>query len=335
MKNTWEHTVSIHFVKVLIDSIKKDGFDINAVLERAQISRDLLEIRDARITPNQLAKAIESACALYDDELMGLSQKSVRLGVLSLAAKYAIQAQTLEAALFRWQKFYSTVTDAYTFNIIHGERYTDIQLQFEKCRNNGEQLLTEYLLLITHRLSSWLVGQFIPLEYASFCYEEPWYAREYQLMYACPCEFSHEYNAIRIPNSYMKKAIIQSKTSLSEYFEELPGAWFKRQDYHQHTAGQVVKALMTSEQLRGTQITDIAAQLNITDRTLRRRLLREGTSFQTLKDNFRRDKAIDLLAKSSLSVAEIAQELGFAEPNAFTRAFKQWTGSTPKSYRQH
>jgi AraC-like DNA-binding protein len=68
---------------------------------------------------------------------------------------------------------------------------------------------------------------------------------------------------------------------------------------------------------------------------LRRRLDEEGQSFQSIKDQLRRDLAINYLKHSSKSVTEIAIDLGFAEQSAFHRAFKKWTGMRPGEYRSH
>ena len=68
--------------------------------------------------------------------------------------------------------------------------------------------------------------------------------------------------------------------------------------------------------------------------TLQKHLANEGTSFQSLKDTLRRDIAVVRLNTSSVSLAALADELGFADSAAFQRAFKSWTGSAPGNYRR-
>ena len=68
--------------------------------------------------------------------------------------------------------------------------------------------------------------------------------------------------------------------------------------------------------------------------TLQRRLAADGTSFQALKDELRRDLAIVRLNTSTVPLAALADELGFADSAAFQRAFKSWTGSAPGAYRR-
>lgn len=77
----------------------------------------------------------------------------------------------------------------------------------------------------------------------------------------------------------------------------------------------------------------IAQHLHISPQTLRRHLREEGTSFQELKDQLRRDIAIYHLRRADLSLQQIAEQTGFSEPSAFHRAFKKWTGLTPGAYR--
>ena len=74
--------------------------------------------------------------------------------------------------------------------------------------------------------------------------------------------------------------------------------------------------------------------MGIAATTLQRRLQGEGTAYQVVKDELRRDIAIDLLGDSTRSVAEVAGLVGFQETSAFHRAFKKWTGVSPGAYRR-
>lgn len=77
----------------------------------------------------------------------------------------------------------------------------------------------------------------------------------------------------------------------------------------------------------------VAASLGMSARTLQRRLADQGRSFQSLVDQARRELAQQLLRETDYSLAEIAFLTGFAEQSGFTRAFKRWSGETPRSYR--
>ena len=78
---------------------------------------------------------------------------------------------------------------------------------------------------------------------------------------------------------------------------------------------------------------ETAAQIAISPQSLRRKLAAEGNSYQVIKDELRRDVAIDLMA-AQVSLNEVSQWVGFSESSTFYRAFKKWTGVPPGAYRQ-
>jgi len=78
----------------------------------------------------------------------------------------------------------------------------------------------------------------------------------------------------------------------------------------------------------------IAHSLGVHPRELRRRLKSENQTFQNLLEEHRRVTAEELLSTTSIQIATIAEQLGYSESACFTRAFKRWTGKSPKQYRQ-
>jgi len=91
---------------------------------------------------------------------------------------------------------------------------------------------------------------------------------------------------------------------------------------------QVRRALRGALRSDDAQLEAVAKRLGMTGRSLQRRLRDEGTVFQTLRDELRKDLA-DRYLGQGMSFAEISFLLGFSEPSAFFRAFKRWTGLTP------
>lgn len=82
------------------------------------------------------------------------------------------------------------------------------------------------------------------------------------------------------------------------------------------------------------RLSAVARRLAMSERTLHRRLASEGTTFAALLDEVRRERALLLLDDRRLSGSEVAFLLGFAEPAAFFRAFRRWTGDTPQRWRE-
>ena len=96
-----------------------------------------------------------------------------------------------------------------------------------------------------------------------------------------------------------------------------------------------IKSLVTIDIPNGMpSFTEIAGHLHMSESSLRRRLQKESTSYQALKDEVRCDIAIDKLLHENAKVADLAEYLGFTEPSSFVRSFKGWTGSTPKAYKE-
>jgi AraC-like DNA-binding protein len=103
------------------------------------------------------------------------------------------------------------------------------------------------------------------------------------------------------------------------------------------SAGQVVRAVRRvlrkdDSSLRSTG--DVAAAMHMSPRTLRRRLLLEGSTLSSLLDEERRDRALLLLRSEDSSIARIAERLGYRSAKSFERAFEKWTGRTPAFYRR-
>ncbi|WP_176358012.1 AraC family transcriptional regulator [Mycobacterium persicum] len=79
---------------------------------------------------------------------------------------------------------------------------------------------------------------------------------------------------------------------------------------------------------------DVAAELGLHPRTLRRRLAEEGTSFRALRNEARSTVAVDLLYTVGLTTEEVSRRLGYTEVSTFSHAFKRWYGVAPSAYPQ-
>ncbi len=79
---------------------------------------------------------------------------------------------------------------------------------------------------------------------------------------------------------------------------------------------------------------EVATQVNVSERTLRRRLERQATTYRALRDETRYERARDLLANADMSIAEVATAVGYSDARAFRRAFKRWSGQLPAHFRE-
>src|SRR5262249_35742244 len=98
--------------------------------------------------------------------------------------------------------------------------------------------------------------------------------------------------------------------------------------------GELRAILSGTSPIASARVTHVARQLGLSRATFARQLAAEGTSFQRVKDEVRRDHAIGLLTGTVLPLSEIAERLGFSAPSAFQRAFREWTGVPPGRMRR-
>jgi AraC-like DNA-binding protein len=107
-------------------------------------------------------------------------------------------------------------------------------------------------------------------------------------------------------------------------------------DELQRRAGVVgaVRHLLLTRLMRDTSLADIAGELRVSVRTLRRRLTNMGTSYRQIVDDLRCEVAIKYLRDTAMTVEDIAFALGFNDAANFRRAFRRWTSATPQHFRQ-
>ena len=101
-------------------------------------------------------------------------------------------------------------------------------------------------------------------------------------------------------------------------------------DVYEQTRGAVLALLPNGD----ATLARTAKKLHVTARTLQRRLLEEGVSFGTLLTEVRRTQAERMLARSEAPLAQVAEQVGYADSGAFVRAFRSWTGTTPGKFRE-
>jgi AraC-like DNA-binding protein len=94
-----------------------------------------------------------------------------------------------------------------------------------------------------------------------------------------------------------------------------------------------VRQLLMKNLMRPKRFEDVAQSLNVSARTLRRKLRDENSSFRQVVDELRRDMAVRYLRDTNLTVEEIADSLGFSDAANFRQAFRRWTKTTPREFK--
>jgi len=101
-----------------------------------------------------------------------------------------------------------------------------------------------------------------------------------------------------------------------------------------HRIAMRVRDILTNSEQHYLSIEAVADRLHMSDRTLKRQLAAEGTSFSTLVDEVRYRHATSLLSRTDFTLEQIADELGYSDVANFSRAFKRWSGRSPSNWRK-
>lgn len=335
-------SVAIHHVRAALRGAERHGVDITALLERAAVPRQLLEVPLARVSPRQFARLTKAVWQALDDELQGLGPQPLKVGTFAMMCHAVVHCSPdLRTAINRSSTFYGLFPGGPRFHVEENpaeenpaEETNEARLVFDLTGfDDPDHYLAESATVVAHRFAGWLVRRRITLIRVEFSHPAPPHALEYDLLYGAPCTFGAPRTALVFDRSLLELPVLQDESGLRAFLRRAPDDVLARLDYGSTAAAQVRRLLGQSLPDRMPDPQDIAARLAVSAQTLRRRLAAEGTSFQQIRDQLRRDVAIAALAAGTVSIEEISHQLGFSEPSAFHRAFKRWTGSAPRSYQ--
>jgi AraC-like DNA-binding protein len=157
--------------------------------------------------------------------------------------------------------------------------------------------------------------------------------KEYDRLLGAPIKFGAKEDRFVVPIAHLDEPVRSANPALLQVFEQHADAVLSRVEDNGSRSHQVARALATKLKGAVPPLSEIARELAMSDRNLQRALRHDGTTFQKLLDEVRRDLAISHLANPATSAGQVGFLLGFSEPSAFHRAFKRWTGKAPSAFR--
>lgn len=323
----------MHFVRAAVAALS--GEARARVLTASGVPAELLAVPHARVPAAAFSALWLAVAQELDDEFFGLDRRPMRCGSFALLCQAALHGGDLEGALRRLLRGLALFQEELRGELALEGRDAVIRVDNRIAAAPARRFADETFLVMVHGTMCWLAGRRIPLTRAEFAYPRPPYAQEYAVMYSQHLVFDAGRTAARFDAAQLRAPVIQDEETLKKFLRTAPQSVFLKYRNQESFAARLRRRLRGS--IGGGEwprLEDVARELHVAPNTLRRRLDAEGTSYQGIKDELRRDAAINHLCGSRLSVAEIAHLLGFQETSAFHRAFKRWSGVQPGEYRR-
>ena len=329
-------TIPIAFVQGMLSGIRARGadapVDIGIALEDAGIAPSLLEETASRVTAEQYVDLFALLMKRLDDEALCFLTRRLRCGSFALMLRSALGAPTFEVALRRVAHTFSLLQDDLSLVLLHEGPLAGFGLRLNNLQAPHQNFLHELMLRVYWRLFAWLHGGRLVARRFDFGFELPPYADGYAKVFPGPLQFGQPLTAMWFDASSLATPMHRDAHAMQVFLSASPANVILPRLAEQAVSAKV-RAVLQQNRPAWADLVTTASSLHMSVSTLQRHLATEGTSFQSLKDQLRRDVAIVRLNTSAVPLAALAEELGFADSAAFQRAFKTWTGGAPGSYR--
>lgn len=337
----------------LLDYLDKVGIDQRAVAKRAGLNIDELSATDEeKMLPGYRYSSLYELAA---EEMQQLNiavpwGSGIGSDVFRFMCYSIINCQTLEDALHRAQRYQQMLYSmtGYRIELRTAGGSTELIYHFDADKISPEFLpnnwdRTEFSdtvakasgLRVWHAFMGWLVGRDIELDGVNIAAAEfsQAYTQSVESVMGVAPAYDSEHTSIRFSSECLRYRTVHTSESLEAFLRNAVYALIS-QDSRPASTGAAIRSLLAKSGAGSLpSFEDMAENLHMSPSSLRRRLSSEGTSYQELKDHYRRDIAMRHLRDDKLKIHEIGELLGFLESSSFIRSFRNWTGLTPKQYR--
>lgn len=356
-----QEMVPCKFVRSLLRFLDAQGCDMVAIREAVGLPFNPLEKRftgEEPVPAMCYSRLYQWAMWIVQDESFGLHAQGVRpLGTFRMMSYTLINCKNLEHAINRAADFNEILK--FSRDPLQGTRRRPSNhpqgWPLRKVTNAAGEWSAEYFydtdlhsveqmgeaallgvasgLSIWHRFCSWLIDRTIELEEVMFTADPPDNPGKYQQFFNCRLAFNQPENGFRFDARYLGFPILQTEDSLHEFLRNAPFQLITMPNHGKSVASQIRSLIGHDVSKKFPSFEHITRKLNMSATTVRRRLRREGVTYQDIKDNCRRDVSMGYLSRPELSITAVAALMGFADVSSFHRSFKKWTGKTPREFR--
>lgn len=332
MKNE-KGTISVSMVEETLALARARGLDALPLAESAGIAAPMLASPKSRVSSAQYGALWAGIARALDDEFFGQDSHRMKSGSFIAMTQTALTARNGAQALTRAVGFMRLVLDDLGVRIDTDAQR--VRLRFVENDSAPPPAMFAYAtyFILVYGLLCWLVGRRIPLVEAGFRCAEPPAAHEYRLMFCDHMRFDQPESYVDLAPAFLELPVIQTTKSAKPFLRDAPGSFIVKYRNPGSLAARVRRMLRAMPMAGWPAADQMAERLHVAEATMRRRLKQEGYTYQSIKDDLRRDIAIGELQDTDRTIADIAAAVGFAEPSAFHRAFRKWTGMRPTDYR--
>lgn len=288
---------------------------------------------DARLTPMEFNQIVDRALRLTGEPALGyhfgLHLKLSAHGFLGYAV---MTSATLGEAIQLVEKYFTTRSGALRFSsfvegdtaVVQVDSTVDVTAPFA--------FPFESLLVGLCHAGAYITGESSLEAEVWINFAEPAYYARCASLLPCPIRYNMPLHQLRFPAALLQRPLLMADATASELARdqcERELAALSSQPLVTR-----VRALLGEELANMPDLDVVASRCCMSSRTLKRKLAEHGVTYSEMVATIRRDEACLLLAEGRLSVEQIAGRLGYRDPANFTRAFKGWTGETPRQYRE-
>ncbi|MEZ5576594.1 MAG: AraC family transcriptional regulator [Candidatus Competibacteraceae bacterium] len=323
----------VAFVRAIVAAYRRYGKDPGDALRRARIAPEFLSDPRNRVTGSQMQTLFGIAIQELDDEALGWFSRRLPWGSYGMLCRATLGSPTLEVALKRWCRYHGLLTDDIALKFTVTRSAAAIVIQINRDLGEMEEFCFATLFRYILGYACWAVNSRIPLLETCFPFDALEHIEVYRMLFPGPLHFRSESAKISFDPQYAALSIRRDDRALNKMLQHaVPLTIFPyRRD---RLLVQRVRELLRMQPDSPHTGESLALELHVSPRTLHRQLQEEGTSLQALKNEIRRDRAVELLNRTSRPIKQIAPAVGFHNEKSFSRAFKQWTGVTPESVRE-
>jgi AraC-like DNA-binding protein len=308
------------------------GFDVDRLLGLAGLSKERLEGAHARLPVDAVQRFWDAAVRVSGDPAIGLRVGAhVHEGALGGFDYLLRHSGTLRQVVERASRYVRLVDDLGRIDLV--ERGGVAAVRFSRAGGKPQAhaeiaCLFSALLSVCH--AEWPCAHFDGVSFAAAC---PTSRAAYVKHFGCPVSFGEPHNEVRFAASLLDVPARRADAKLGLVLEE--HAKRLLDELPEEDPFLLAARTELREQLsRGSPaVGALARALHMSERTLRRRLRTQGTSYHALLEELRGELARHWVSHTNDGFAEIADRLAFADASAFFRAFRRWTGTTPARYR--